>query len=87
MGAQSRLGELKLPKGSKVRLTTDPAYQEACTAECMWMESRFCENIIRLIDVGTRIGLDEALIAVIVLAKGVLLERSSCSPFCTSRAS
>ena len=74
--AQSKMAEVKLPKGAKVRLTTDPAYQEESTAECVWIESTFIENIIRLIDVGTRIGLDEALIVVIVLAKGALLERS-----------
>ncbi len=64
--------EVKLEKGAKVRLTTDPAYKDACTESIVWIESEYCTDLIKLIDVGARVALDEGLLLVIVVDKGVV---------------
>jgi pyruvate kinase len=54
--------ELILETGAKIKLTTDPAFKEKCTADVLWLDY---VNITKVMTVGKRIFIDDGLISVV----------------------
>uniref|UniRef100_V9KQU3 Pyruvate kinase n=1 Tax=Callorhinchus milii TaxID=7868 RepID=V9KQU3_CALMI len=56
-------GEVQLEKGSVVRLTTDEAYMDQCSAEQIWVDYKRLPQVVRR---GGRIYVDDGLISLLV---------------------
>lgn len=55
--------ELVLVEGDKIKLTTDPEFAEAGTIDCVYVDY---ENITNVVEVGSRVYVDDGLISLIV---------------------
>merc|ERR1712209_335848 len=54
--------EATLKAGSTIKITTDDAFKEKCTADCLWVDYK---NISKVISPGKRLFIDDGLISVI----------------------
>ncbi|XP_076439010.1 pyruvate kinase PKM-like isoform X2 [Babylonia areolata] len=59
--------EVTLVTGKMIKITTDDAFMEKCSAEVLWVDYK---NITKVMEVGKRIFIDDGLISVIVKEKG-----------------
>jgi len=59
--------EVELIAGREVIITIDDAYEELCDENCIWVDYK---NIIKVVDVGKHVFIDDGLISVAVLEKG-----------------
>jgi len=55
--------EVLLEKGKSIRLTTDPSFEQSCTAETLYVDYK---NITKVLSVCSRIFIDDGLISVVV---------------------
>ena len=60
--------EVDLIAGNEINITIDDQYKEACDEHHLWVD--YC-NIIKVVDVGKNIYIDDGLISLIVKEKGV----------------
>ncbi len=47
--------------GAKIKLTTDPAFKEKCTADVLYLDY---SNLTKVLDIGKRVYIDDGLISV-----------------------
>jgi len=59
--------EVELVAGKEVILTIDDKYQDECDENCIWVDYK---NIIKVVDVGRSIFIDDGLISIAVEEKG-----------------
>jgi len=75
-GPEIRTGVLKAGVNAEVELiaekevifTIDDEYQEQCDENCIWVDYK---NIVKVVDVGKNIFIDDGLISVVVVEKGL----------------
>merc|ERR1711942_637275 len=53
--------EITLKAGATVKITTDDAWKEKCTSECIWLDYK---NITKVVEPGKRLFIDDGLISV-----------------------
>ncbi|XP_054866673.1 pyruvate kinase PKM isoform X1 [Amphiprion ocellaris] len=56
----SGTAEVELQKGNVIKITLDDAYQENCSDEVLWLDYK---NITRVVEVGSKIYIDDGLIS------------------------
>jgi len=59
--------EVELVAGGEIIVTIDDKYQEECDEHCIWVDYK---NIIKVVDVGKNIFIDDGLISITVVEKG-----------------
>jgi len=59
--------EVELIAGRELILTTDDKYAEECDENCVWVDYK---NIVKVVDVGKNVFIDDGLISVAVVEKG-----------------
>ncbi|XP_054712991.1 pyruvate kinase PKM-like [Uloborus diversus] len=59
--------EVEMVKGKMVKVTTDDAYMEKCSAETLWLDYK---NITKVVEPGSRIYVDDGLISLVVKTIG-----------------
>ncbi|KAL8591885.1 hypothetical protein ACOMHN_044381 [Nucella lapillus] len=59
--------EVNLVTGKKIKITTDDAFMEKCSAEVLWVDYK---NITKVMELEKRIYIDDGLISIIVKEKG-----------------
>lgn len=59
---------MELKKGSTLKLTLDDAYMEKCDENVLWVDYK---NIIKVVDIGSKIYVDDGLISLLAKEKGV----------------
>ena len=59
--------EVELVAGDSVIITTDDAYKEACDKSKIWVDYK---SVLRIVDVGKYVYIDDGLISLIVREKG-----------------
>lgn len=57
---QSGTAEVELKKGNMIKITLDDAYIEKCSEEILWLDYK---NITKVVDVGSKIYIDDGLIS------------------------
>ena len=62
--------EIKLKKGSKIKLTTDQTFRENCNEEILWID---LQTISKVIQIGRRIFIDDGRISVVATEIGLKL--------------
>lgn len=60
MISQSGTAEVELKKGNVIKITLDDAYQNNCSDEILWLDYK---NITKVVDVGSKIYIDDGLIS------------------------
>lgn len=60
--------EIELVTGNEVKITIDDAYMEACDETTIWVDYK---NIIGVVEIGKSIYIDDGLVSVKVVSKGV----------------
>ncbi|TPP56892.1 pyruvate kinase PKM [Fasciola gigantica] len=63
----SGTSEVLLETGHSIRITTDPSYEQNCSDKILYVDY---ENIVHVLDVGSKIFIDDGLISLIVRNKG-----------------
>ena len=64
---QSGTAEVELKKGAALKITLDNAYMEKCDENTLWLDYK---NICKVVDVGSKIYVDDGLISLKVKQKG-----------------
>ena len=64
---QSGTAEVELKKGATLKITLDTAYMEKCDENTLWLD---CKNICKVVEVGSKIYVDDGLISLQVKEKG-----------------
>jgi len=59
--------EVELIAGRELVLTIDDTYQEQCDENCIWVDYK---NIVKVVDVGNSVYIDDGLISISVVEKG-----------------
>lgn len=57
---QSGTAEVELKKGNMIKITLDDTYVEKCSEETLWLDYK---NITKVVDVGSKIYIDDGLIS------------------------
>lgn len=65
---------MELKKGATLKITLDNAYMEKCDEKVLWLDYK---NICKVVDVGSKIYVDDGLISLQVKEKGMLQESGS----------
>lgn len=65
---------MELKKGATLKITLDNAYMEKCDEKVLWLDYK---NICKVVDVGSKIYVDDGLISLQVKEKGTLQESGS----------
>ncbi|CAG5128073.1 unnamed protein product [Candidula unifasciata] len=63
----SGTAEATLVTGERIKVTVDDAYMEKCNKDILWVDYK---NICKVVEVGSRIYIDDGLISIIVREKG-----------------
>ncbi|XP_028350819.1 pyruvate kinase PKM isoform X1 [Physeter macrocephalus] len=63
----SGTAEVELKKGAALKITLDNAYMEKCDENTLWLDYK---NICKVVDVGSKIYVDDGLISLLVKQKG-----------------
>lgn len=74
------MAEVELKKGNMIKITLDDAYIEKCGEEILWLDYK---NITKVVDVGSKIYIDDGLISLQVKEIGKcrkVLERIRLAP-------
>ena len=58
---------MELKKGATLKITLDNAYMEKCDENILWLDYK---NICKVVDVGSKIYVDDGLISLLVKQKG-----------------
>jgi len=56
-----------LVKGNKIKVVIDEKYTDCCNENVLWVDYK---NIVKILNVGSRIYVDDGLISLIVVEKG-----------------
>lgn len=65
---QSGTAEVELKKGATLKITLDDAYMEKCDENTLWLDYK---NICKVVEVGSKIYVDDGLISLQVKEKGM----------------
>ncbi|EHB08672.1 Pyruvate kinase isozyme M1 [Heterocephalus glaber] len=63
----SGTAEVELKKGATLKITLDNAYMEKCDENVLWLDYK---NICKVVDIGSKIYVDDGLISLLVKDKG-----------------
>ena len=58
---------MELKKGASLKVTLDDAFMESCDENVLWVDYK---NLIKVVEVGSKIYVDDGLISLLVKEKG-----------------
>lgn len=59
---------MELKKGAALKVTLDDAFMEKCDENVLWLDYK---NLTKVVEVGSKIYVDDGLISLLVKEKGV----------------